>query len=72
MAEGADLVDVRSSDEYRGDHLEGSVNLPLDQIEQQAGTQLPNQQRPEGSGLTSFPSRQWRRRSKAGKGVPHA
>lgn len=61
MVEGADLVDVRSSDEYRGDHLEGSVNLPLDQIEQQAGTQLPNQQRPKGSGLTSLPSRQWHR-----------
>ena len=46
MAEGVDLVDVRSPDEFRGDHLKGSVNLPLDQIEEQAGAQLPNQQRP--------------------------
>ncbi len=46
MAEGADLVDVRSPDEYRGDHVKGAVNLPLDQIEQQASTQLPDPQRP--------------------------
>ena len=46
MAEGANLVDVRSADEYRGDHLDRSINLPLDQIEAQAGTKLPDQQRP--------------------------
>lgn len=30
--DGAILLDVRSVEEYRGGHIEGSVNLPLDKI----------------------------------------
>jgi phage shock protein E len=32
--DGAVLLDVRSAEEYRGGHIEGSVNLPLDKINQ--------------------------------------
>ena len=30
--DGAVLLDIRSVEEYRGGHIEGSVNLPLDKI----------------------------------------
>lgn len=33
-AEGAVLLDVRTSVEYRGGHIDGSINLPLDRIHQ--------------------------------------
>lgn len=45
MAAGATLVDVRSPEEFRGDHMQGSLNLPLDQIEALATTQLHDRQR---------------------------
>jgi len=30
--EGAVLLDVRTAEEYRGGHIDGSINLPLDRI----------------------------------------
>jgi rhodanese-related sulfurtransferase len=33
---GAQLVDVRSDGEYRGGHIKGSVNYPLDRLPQLA------------------------------------
>lgn len=33
---GAQIVDVRSEAEYRGGHIKGSVNLPLDRLPQLA------------------------------------
>ncbi len=30
--EGAVLLDVRTAEEYRSGHIEGSINLPLDRI----------------------------------------
>ena len=30
--DGAVLLDVRTEEEYRGGHIEGSVNIPLDRI----------------------------------------
>jgi rhodanese-related sulfurtransferase len=35
--EGAQVVDVRSPGEFAGGHAEGSVNIPLDELEQRAG-----------------------------------
>lgn len=29
---GAVLLDVRTAEEYRGEHIDGSINLPLDKI----------------------------------------
>lgn len=32
IAKGAKIIDVRSPQEYRGGHVKGSVNIPLDRI----------------------------------------
>ncbi len=32
IANGAMLVDVRNTDEYKSGHVKGSVNIPLDQV----------------------------------------
>lgn len=32
VAAGAIIVDVRTPGEYRGSHIQGSINIPLDQI----------------------------------------
>ncbi len=36
LQNGALIVDVRTSDEYRSGHIKGSVNIPLDQIQRLA------------------------------------
>ena len=33
IAKGAQIIDVRSRGEYAGGHLKGSVNIPLDQLQ---------------------------------------
>lgn len=35
IKEGAQIIDVRSPEEYRGGHVKGSINIPLDRIEGQ-------------------------------------
>ncbi|MBK8500438.1 MAG: rhodanese-like domain-containing protein [Flavobacteriales bacterium] len=35
IADGATLVDVRTASEYAGGHPSGSLNIPLDKLEQQ-------------------------------------
>ncbi len=35
IKEGAVIVDVRSADEYRSGHVKGSINIPLDRIQDQ-------------------------------------
>ena len=34
---GATIVDVRSKSEYAGGHIKGSVNIPVDQLENNLG-----------------------------------
>jgi phage shock protein E len=33
MKKGAQVIDVRSVNEYRGGHIKGSVNIPLDTLQ---------------------------------------
>ncbi len=42
---GAILLDVRSREEYRERHIEGSVNLPLNELEQVSKT-IPDKSTP--------------------------
>lgn len=35
LEEGATIIDVRTAGEYTGGHVHGSVNIPLDRLEQQ-------------------------------------
>lgn len=37
LEEGAIIVDVRSPGEYAGGHIEKSINIPLDKLENQLG-----------------------------------
>ncbi|MFM2145975.1 MAG: hypothetical protein RL732_811, partial [Bacteroidota bacterium] len=32
---GAMIIDVRTPDEFRGGHIKGAVNIPLDRLQQQ-------------------------------------
>lgn len=35
LQEGAQIIDVRTPDEYRGGHAKGAVNIPLDRLQSQ-------------------------------------
>lgn len=37
LNDGATIVDVRSTGEYAGGHLESSINIPLDQLKKNLG-----------------------------------
>jgi len=37
LADGAQIVDVRSKGEYAGGHLRKSINIPLDQLKNNLG-----------------------------------
>ena len=43
VAQGAQLVEVLPASEYAEDHLPGAINLPLQQLEQQATSVLDRQ-----------------------------
>lgn len=36
MSQGAIIIDVRTPQEYKGGHIKGSLNIPLDKIQSQA------------------------------------
>ena len=44
MEEGAIIIDVRSPGEFAGGHIEGSVNIPLDRLENNLGKLKDKQQ----------------------------
>ena len=35
IAQGATIVDVRTPEEFRGGHVAGSINIPLDRLQDQ-------------------------------------
>lgn len=37
IKKGATIVDVRTPDEFRSGHVKGSINIPLDRIQQRMG-----------------------------------
>lgn len=41
---GALLLDVRSPEEFRGGHIEGAVNIPVDELESRLGELTPPQE----------------------------
>ncbi|NGO39085.1 rhodanese-like domain-containing protein [Limisphaera ngatamarikiensis] len=43
---GAQVVDVRTPEEYRQGHVSGATNVPLDQIRARAPQVFPDKQRP--------------------------
>jgi rhodanese-related sulfurtransferase len=43
---GAPLVDVRSSREYQISHVQGSTNLPIDELERRIGEVAPDKKAP--------------------------
>ncbi|MFZ5479737.1 MAG: rhodanese-like domain-containing protein [Myxococcota bacterium] len=43
VAEGARLVDVRSTGEFASRHLDGALNIPVDQIDRRAGELGPKE-----------------------------
>jgi len=43
---GATVLDVRSPGEYAGGHVEGAVNVPLDQVEARVARLVPGQDSP--------------------------
>jgi rhodanese-related sulfurtransferase len=37
MQNGAQIIDVRSKEEFKGGHIKGSINIPLDQLSTNLG-----------------------------------
>ncbi len=37
VANGAQIIDVRSPGEYKGGHIKGSLNIPVDQVRNRLG-----------------------------------
>jgi len=44
--EGALIIDVRSPGEYQSGHVEGALNLPLNELPRLAAVQLPDKAQP--------------------------
>lgn len=61
--EEALIVDVRSPGEFQSGHVEGALNLPLNELPRLAGSQLPDKGRPLvlycQSGMRSESARQY-------------
>ena len=46
LAEGALIVDVRSEQEFKSEHLPKAVNIPLDQLKERLPSVAPDKQMP--------------------------
>ncbi|MBI5394920.1 MAG: rhodanese-like domain-containing protein [Verrucomicrobia bacterium] len=42
LRQGAKVIDVRSAGEYRERHLPNTINIPLDELEQRIGKEVPD------------------------------
>jgi phage shock protein E len=43
LAQGAQLVDVLSEDDFEQDHLPGAINIPLKQLDERTAAKLDRQ-----------------------------
>jgi rhodanese-related sulfurtransferase len=46
IAAGAAIVDVRSAQEFKSGNLAKAINIPLDQLEQEIASKVPDKKRP--------------------------
>jgi rhodanese-related sulfurtransferase len=40
MAENAQLVDVRSREDYDGEHIRGAISLPIESLDRESASRL--------------------------------
>jgi rhodanese-related sulfurtransferase len=46
LQQGAKVIDVRTEQEYRDNHIPGAINLPLDSINQSIAQRVPDKNTP--------------------------
>ena len=46
LKKGGKVIDVRTAEEYRRDHLPGAVNVPLDELEERIRKVAPDKSQP--------------------------
>lgn len=46
LSNGALIIDVRSPEEFRGDHVSGAINLPLDRLPESIARCAPDKNHP--------------------------
>jgi phage shock protein E len=46
LKKGAQVIDVRTPEEFRRDHLPGAVNVPLHELEERIGKVAPDKNQP--------------------------
>lgn len=46
LQKGGRVIDVRTAGEYRGGHLEGALNIPLDELGERVAREFPDRDTP--------------------------